>query len=425
MTAAAARRPLYSRAVPAALRSAAGAALLLLLPSASLRAQSSLPGFAAEVSTVAVSTSPYQGIPLSQDKGPWVVGEVRFTGHSTLSDYALQNRVRGRRGVLYTPSDIAGDLKELQSMPGVLSARCDLFAIPGLGAPENYAAIVVSTMMVRLVYTLEEKTLFLPGMSSTAAASGRTTESPRDMTPPAAVSGIVLTPTAYRGLGHNNRPGLGLDINTAYYIGRLYGKNNLSYTTKKSNFIDRLGVWLFTFDGKMQLQSEGDFKPALASGVQGTFTFRDAPQPSLQTVNVTVKPTEKTNTTMAGAYFVATKKIYGVRSSLGFMQGNAGDSVAQLSEYLTEQALLFGGNPGQKAASKSTLFASLLVLPTPSYPLAVEMVKPNGMALNPILFNFKLGHFLKLNFDLAYLKFAGGWDLMGMFQFRYNQFPKK
>ena len=235
----------------------------------------------------------------------------------------------------------------------------------------------------------------------------------------------VLTPTAYRGLGRSNRPGLGLDVNVAYFIGRLYGKNSLPYTTNKTNYIDRLGVLFLGFDGKMQIQSEGSIRPAVAAGAQANFFYRDAPQPALKTVDVTVNPASNNTRLLSGAYVVASKNIAGVRSSLGFMQGDAGNMVGMLSEFLTDQALLFDNHPGQTAASKSVLFASLLTLPTPSYPLAVELMKPNGMPLNPWLLNFKLGHFLKLNFDLAYLKFNGGWDLLGTFAFRYTEFPKK
>src|SRR3990167_7542347 len=95
------------------------------------------------------------------------------------------------------------------------------------------------------------------------------------------LSGILLTPTAYLG-NQKEGIGLGLDINASYYIGRLYGKNTLPWTTEKTNFIDRVGVWFLSADGKMQIQREGRFKPALAVGVDGTYTFRDAPQPSLQ-----------------------------------------------------------------------------------------------------------------------------------------------
>ena len=57
----------------------------------------------------------------------------------------------------------------------------------------------------------------------------------------AALSGIVLMPTAYRGRGKNSI-GLGLDFNAAYYIGRLYGKNKYEWTIDKKNYLDRVGV---------------------------------------------------------------------------------------------------------------------------------------------------------------------------------------
>jgi len=35
-----------------------------------------------------------------------------------------------------------------------------------------------------------------------------------------------------------------------------------------------------------------------------------------------------------------------------------------------------------------------------------------------------LGTLLKLNFEISYLTFKGGWDVLGMFQFRYGYFPR-
>nr|MBP7796902.1 hypothetical protein [Elusimicrobiales bacterium] len=52
------------------------------------------------------------------------------------------------------------------------------------------------------------------------------------------ISGIVLTPTAYRSNGINEI-GPALDFNAAYYIGRLYGKNTFQWTTDKKNYLDR------------------------------------------------------------------------------------------------------------------------------------------------------------------------------------------
>jgi len=70
-------------------------------------------------------------------------------------------------------------------------------------------------------------------------------------------------------------------------------------------------------------------------------------------------------------------------------------------------------------------FASVLFVPKPAYPLGVEVMKFNGSPLNPWLINFKVGYFIKLNFDIAYLKYQGGYDVLGVLQFRYNHFPQR
>lgn len=382
---------------------------------------------------VAPSSAPYYGIPIPADRGPWVLGDVRFIGHRNVSDLALQNRVRARRGAIYAPSDLRDDASEIAALPNVRSAEALLFAMPDQPVPDSYLSIAISTMLVRVVYRVEEEVIPLPGLSAAATGQAQTPAKDKEkdkkpeavmQEPPASMSGVILTPTAYRGTDRLNRPGLGLDINAAYYIGRLYGKNSLPYTTKKTNFIDRLGIWLLTADGKMQVQSETSWRPALSAGAQAVFHFRDA-QPTLQTPTASVNLSEKTTRIMTGTYVVASKKAYGVRSSLGFMYGTAGDQTGLLSEFFTSQALLFGGHPNQSATSKSTLFGSLLYALRPDYPIGVEFIKPNGMPLAPLLVNFKLGKFLRLNFDVAYLRFQGGWDLLGLFQFRYTHFPKK
>ncbi|HVE11987.1 MAG TPA: hypothetical protein VNI01_01215 [Elusimicrobiota bacterium] len=362
------------------------------------------------------------GQPLDMSHGPWLIGEVLVRGNQTVSSYAILEGLRARRGALYTPSDIDGDLRHARSVPDVLSARLELYAMREEAVPPAYQSITASTMMARAVFWVEEKPS-LPGLSMgmPTTVSGSTT-TPRF--PPAAVSGVVLTPTAYRGAGRYTSPGLGADVNAAYFIGRLYGKNSVS--AHDTNYLDRIGLWFLTFDGKAQIQSEGDIRPAVAVGGQGTYMLRDAPQPSVQTVTLTVNVSQKTTKTFSGAYFVASKKIYGVRTSLGFMHGSAGEQIAYLTEFLSPQSLqfLYGKGAGVQATSKSTLFGSLMILPKPQYPLAVEFMKPNGMPLNPILLNFKLGYFLHLNFDVSYLKFQGGWDALGQFQFRYNHFPR-
>ncbi|OGR82825.1 MAG: hypothetical protein A3J74_05115 [Elusimicrobia bacterium RIFCSPHIGHO2_02_FULL_57_9] len=159
----------------------------------------------------------------------------------------------------------------------------------------------------------------------------------------------------------------------------------------------------------------------------GTFLFRDSPQPKIDApATLAVNPQQKSTKLLSGAYVVSSKKLGPVRASLGFQQGNQGDMVAQFSQFLTPDALGFYANKrGQTVRSRSVPFASLLILPKPEFPLGVEFMKFNGAALNPILINFKVGYFLHLNFEVGYLKFAGGYDVLGLIQFRYNQFPKR
>jgi hypothetical protein len=110
------------------------------------------------------------------------------------------------------------------------------------------------------------------------------------------------------------------------------------------------------------------------------------------------------------------------------MQGNVGDLAGNLSEFLTPEALRFYkgpvGVPVGPVYSRTLPFASVLYLRKPDYPIGVEFLKFNGAYGNPWMMNMKLGRLLHLNFDLALLKFQGGYDLLGLFQFRFNQFPK-
>lgn len=242
---------------------------------------------------------------------------------------------------------------------------------------------------------------------------------------PIPLSGMVLMPTAYRGNGRNTL-GLGLDFNAAYYIGRLYGKNTLDWTMQKTNYMDRVGIWLLTADAKMTVQTETAWRPALAAGVQGTYSLRDAPSPTL---NPTAAPTltvsvNRTNA-LGAAYLVLTKRLHRkFITSAGYMEGNAVDQISHLSEFLSKDALRFSGYPETGATSRNMLFAGFIWLPSPTYPISAEILIPQGAPAGPKLINLHLGRLLKLNFELSLLTFKGGWDLLGMFQFRYSYFPK-
>ncbi|MBI4249619.1 MAG: hypothetical protein HY611_08960 [Elusimicrobia bacterium] len=242
---------------------------------------------------------------------------------------------------------------------------------------------------------------------------------------PLLLSGAMLTPTAYRANGAQGL-GLNLDFTASYYIGRLYGQNHLEWSTRKTNFIDRVGVWFLNIDGKMQIQEEGRIKPATAVGAMAIFNFRDVPQPALQgPFNLTVNTSNPNQKAMTGAYLVFTKKFHPkAYVSLGYLGGNAVNQISFLSEFLTPEALAFSGHTGQTVTGHSMLFGSAVYHVKPKYPISVEFLKPQAVPSSPMLFNFHIGSYLRLNFDIAYLKFQGGYDLLGFFNFRYSFFPR-
>ncbi len=358
----------------------------------------------------------YLGGKISREKGPWILGEVLFFSAGRLvSESSWRAAVRGTHGALYTNADIEADIERLMALKKFVQVDADLYEISGAPIPHEFEGVAVSTSQIRLVFTVTEKVV------------SESTTKPRAKAPPAAVSGVVLTPTAYRGAGRYTTPGLGLDINAAYYIGRLYGKNDFALTPRKTNYIDRLGVWLLTADGKMQLQSETALRPAVAGGVQATALLRDSPQPAIDANStLTVKASNSNAQILTDAYLVASKQFGPVRASAGVMQGTIGNLAANLSEFLTPEAIKFYRNDasGTTVTSHTVPFASFLALPKPEYPLGIEIMKFNGAALNPWLVNIKMGYFLRLNFDVAYLKYQGGYDILGVIQFRYNFFPQ-
>lgn len=365
------------------------------------------------VSTAAAPSGPALGNPLPVSGGPWVPAEfLFFSSGKVVSDYAWRDKLRGRRNVLYTSADLAGDVEGLLGLNAFDRVTPGVYGIPGTEVPSDLAPISVSSQQVRVVFEVVEKPKAEP-------------VKPKMVTPPSALGGVFLTPTAYRGAGRHTVPGLALDINAAYFIGRLYGKNSFPNSPRKTNYIDRVGLWTLTADGKMQVQSEGTYRPAVAVGGQAMLLFRDSPQPTVQTPAVSVKIDAKSTRVLTDGYFVASKKFGPIRTSAGVMQGNIGELAAELTEFLRPEALRFYANrPGQEVKSRTVPFGSAMYLYKPDFPIGVEFMKFNGAPLNPYLVNFKLGRFLKLNFDLAVIKFQGGYDLLGVFQFRYNHFPK-
>ena len=180
----------------------------------------------------AISTAPVLalGSPLSVSGGPWVPSEVLFfSAGRVVADYAWRDSVRARRGHLYTAADLQSDVQDLMTLGRFTSLTPSVYAIPASPVPPEFSAISVSTNQVRVVFDVIEKVVEAPKV--------------KIVTPPTAVGGVILTPTAWRGAGRFNNPGLALDINAAYFIGRLYGKTSYIDAPRKTNYIDRIGLW--------------------------------------------------------------------------------------------------------------------------------------------------------------------------------------
>lgn len=238
------------------------------------------------------------------------------------------------------------------------------------------------------------------------------------------ISGIVLTPTAYRSNGINEI-GPALDFNAAYYIGRLYGENTFDWTADKSNYLDRIGIWYFEADGKLLIQTEGKYTPSFASGAKAIFTFRDSPQPTLNSPNTSFKVDSQNTNTYTSIYFVLSKSILNQKFivNLGYSDGDFSKFIYQTSEFLSNQAINLTLNH-DPYVSKSTLFAGLMYHFKDKMPIGFEIIIPQGSTLSPKLINFQLGTLLKLNFQISYLSYSGGYEYLGTFNFRYSFFPR-
>ncbi len=385
-------------------------------------------------SSAPVSSSPQAatnglGTPLSLDtKGPWVIGEVLFIrGGKFTNDYTLTELTHATKGSLYTEQDIQDDVKRMEATGQFSAVVPNLYEMP-TRVPSQLSTIAVVGREVRLVYKLAEKN---PGAGPVSSTPKKPVTEAKQLrvAPPAPLSGVVFTPTAYRGHDQDNSPGLGLDINADYIIGRLYGKNSFKNSPAKTNYLDQVGVWMLSADGKMQLQSETNIRPAVAFGTQGTLLFRDTSQPTASgagSTNVTAQVSNNNGTQMLGdAYFVMTKKIYFVRLSAGMMFGDWGDAVAQFSNFLSPTALTFyAQDPNQTVMSHTVPFVNAIFMATSNHPIELEAMQFNGAALHPMLINLKASHYLKTDFNLGFLKFSGGYDLLGTIAVRYNFWPR-
>ncbi|MBO4555546.1 MAG: hypothetical protein J5706_02215, partial [Elusimicrobiales bacterium] len=203
---------------------------------------------------------------------------------------------------------------------------------------------------------------------------------------------------------------------------RLYGRNDYDWTMEDKDYLDRIGLWLLSAEGKLMVQTEGKFRPAVAAGVQGIYSLRDSSNPTLKT-NQDLKINAKSTNGYANV-FVAVSKRLGNKFIInaGYSDGDMPKMINSLSEYLSAEARVQNGISGVRDAT-GMIFGGMMWLPKPDSPISVEFMVPQGAPMSPKLVNLHLGSLLKLNFEISYLKFKGGWDMLGIFQFRYNYCP--
>jgi hypothetical protein len=158
-------------------------ALLTVMAVAPLAAQPINPFAPVAAATTTANSTIQLGNPLSVTGGPWVLAETLFFSNGKIvSDYAWRDKLRGQRDQLYSANDLQTDLQTLMTLNVFSRVTPAVYAIPSQPIPSQFANIAVSTNEVRVVFDVDMK-------ASTEPIK------PKLVTPPSAVSGLILTPT--------------------------------------------------------------------------------------------------------------------------------------------------------------------------------------------------------------------------------------
>ncbi|HCJ67243.1 MAG TPA: hypothetical protein DHV62_07985 [Elusimicrobia bacterium] len=212
--------------------------------------------------------------------------------------------------------------------------------------------------------------------------------------------------------------GLNVDFVTNYYIGRLFGKNNPNDRWEKDryDYITRVGIWLFTIDGKVIFPYLEKKLFSLACGARYTFMYNDKPAPSPGGgPEFVIKPEKSIG--LQSNYVVVTKVLPRIVFHFGTILGREEEIIPQLSEYVLKYLA------GEWKTSKNIIFFGLNTRLIPRINLKIEAIHPLDNPLQPWLFNLDFGRFLPANFQLAYFRYKYGWDILGYFNFRYTFYP--
>ncbi|MBI2071025.1 MAG: hypothetical protein HYT79_10555 [Elusimicrobia bacterium] len=241
----------------------------------------------------------------------------------------------------------------------------------------------------------------------------------KPMQPPP--SGLMLTPAAYRRIplydsdasASSKLLPVNVDILASYYIGRLYSYNRLEeLTSTRRSLFSRIGVMFWQVDAKVILEREGPLLPELAVGMESSMMLNNAPAPSVSAAPGVTLTTKEKNRTFNGLFLVASKNFGWFNPSLGWVQGDSPSKLIYLSEFLTRDS-----------DAKSGYFGGVVLKLGRRFALKGELIRPVGVKAAPYLINLQVGQALHANFDLAYLAYERGYEVMAHINFRYTFYP--
>ncbi|MCD4812127.1 hypothetical protein K8S19_00320 [bacterium] len=289
-------------------------------------------------------------------------------------------------------------------------------ALPGAEKRAFVTTIVISkeefyddTGMPGVEYQYQVLTVDSKGQTSAASKTVLGKSRPRNR------NGLVLTSTAYRGLGHDDL-GFTADMQFTYYIGTLYGEQD-EELSEFALYLDPISLWLLTADVKYTFLTEKQnkyFPLAAALGGKASLLLF-AGQQSEASGSFTFS--EKTEFDYVwGGYLSLSRSFgnWGIHG--GYSLGSLGDPFFYLSKYMrygeTERTrnLFYMGIDFPVARRMN---AALEIM----YPLNSELISQQ----HPVLINLHVDRLF--NFDVAYLHWNQGWAFLGYFNIRFTVFP--
>jgi hypothetical protein len=251
---------------------------------------------------------------------------------------------------------------------------------------------------------------------------------------------LCLMPTAYRNDIFDNN-GFNVDCGFAYYIGTLYGAHNVAVLGEGTDTFKKNGVWLLSVDAKYTYFSGYEnWWPALGAGVMYSLLMQDSIGGSTTNYQQGVGTSFSTKSSiigLQGLYLVATKNIgWDFTGDVGYVfgfkmyKGDQGEGLGGYIPYLVS-SILGGGSDLTNAAdtnydSKNVYYLGFSRPIFGKASIKVELMVPvemNDRAYMPSTYIINTHIDRLLNFDIAYMHYAGGFAWLGYYNLRFSVFP--